>query len=140
MIITMASTHKHIISAYNHIKETQPDFYEKNKDAVEEIIVRVNDILDYFARPEIAQKYGYTDDNLLKHRELMHHRTGLSRITSCLVAEYGEDYRNIIREIAERHVQEDMGAIHEEYDFWQPGFWWKFRAKALWKWVKGEII
>ena len=104
-------------------KQDETGLYALAPKIVEEIVTEVHRTLDSFFIPSD------NSDEMLKHREKLHHKEGIEQITKKLVKQYGQIYKPIIQQEATAHVQEDMGYLPEESDYRDKHFWPKWQAK-----------
>lgn len=90
---------------------------------IEEIVDEANYSLDAgFVRSE-------DPDEMLRHRERMHHAEGIRQITIDLTKRYGEIYQDVIREATTQHVIDDMGRVPGKSDYEDKNFWPKWKRK-----------
>lgn len=90
---------------------------------IEEIISEVHRTLDSFFIPN-------DDPNeMLKHREKLHHEEGIREVTKKIAKQYGKTYRKIILQEARTHVQDDMGYIPKKLEYKDRNFWPKWQAQ-----------
>lgn len=82
---------------------------------------------DYFINKK-NEDFDYTGINCLKHREQRHHHEGINEAVKIYSKKYGDKYKKIIRQEAERHVYDDMGTIYFAQAYRQIGFWKKIRG------------
>ena len=75
-----------------------------------------------------GEDYDYTGINCIKHREQRHHVEGISEAVEIFSGKYGKNFKAIIREEAERHVQDDMNHIPFKDDYKRIGFWKQLRG------------
>jgi hypothetical protein len=100
------------------------ELYQLVPRTIDCMIDEVNDYLD-----EGFVYYEGDEEKMLKHREKKHHRQAIETLTEKLSRKYGEIYSQTIRQIAEKHITDDLGYIPDEQDYIDPHFWPKWRAK-----------
>jgi len=113
------------------LKEQGNDLYSLAPRIVESIVEEVNRALDAgFEKSE-------DPDEMLRHRERMHHLEGIEQVTEELTRNYGEIYKELIRQIATQHVRDDMNQVPRREDYQRPGFWknWSSQNETLCSWL-----
>ena len=118
---------KHTSKSIEIIKKNHPKEYEDYHDVLENILLELHRWFDDFDSKQ-GENYDYTGINCIKHREQRHHVEGISEAVAIFSKKYGENFRIIIREEAERHVSDDMNFIYFRDDYKQIGFWKNIRG------------
>jgi len=116
---------EHLRESVERVKQTNWKLYEKDPAKIRKLLCRIHKTLDAYFDPSA--------ENLLAHREVLHHREGVEQVT----AEFGVEYENIIRYEAARHVIADMGQVYMRGDYRTAYFWerWKARNEEIICWV-----
>ena len=117
---------KHVDNSVENIRRKHSQEYKIHKDVLEKILFELHTWFDDFDLKK-GVDYDYTGVNCIKHREQRHHVEGISEAAEIFSKRYGENFRAIIREEAERHVLDDMGSIYFRDDYKQIGCWKNIR-------------
>ena len=99
------------------------ELYNTVPRLVEQIVSEIHSTLDSSFIPSDDS------DEMLKHREKLHHREGIEEVTEKLTKKYGEIYRSIILQEATAHVKEDMHSIPKKSDYQYSDFWPRWQAR-----------
>ena len=115
---------EHQAKSLKRLRESDPtSLYSVAPRIVGGIVEEVHRSLDSFSLPN------KDPDIKLRYREKLHHEEGIAEVTESIVRQYGEIYREIIKQEAKMHVEEDMGYIPKKTDYNDPYFWAKWKSK-----------
>lgn len=114
---------EHYRSSLEKVKKKYPELYEREKEAIEKLLMALHEWLDwYFGKKGEDEEglYDFTGAQSFRHRAKRHHIQGIGQA----VEFFGRQYEAIIREEAERHIKEDMGdLLLFKEDYKAIGFW-----------------
>ena len=104
-------------------KQDETGLYGLTPKLIERIVSEVHSALDSCFVPS------NDPEEMLRHRETLHHQEGIEEVTEKLVKQYGEIYRPLILQESRAHVAEDMGYVPKKADYRDKNFWPKWRAQ-----------
>lgn len=96
-------TKDHSFRSLEFISRNSPDFFLSNHCAIVRLMCGLHSWLDYF-----AGKDGYRDYSFMYHKERRHHSEGINEAVRKFSDEFGEDFKDLIREEARRHISDDF--------------------------------
>ncbi len=123
----MSGFAQHLARSIEMISQDHAELFKKHGVIIEKMMADLHRWFDDFA----GKKNGgndYRGYNYIKHRQERHHVEGIARAVAIFTAKYGEQFRSIIAEQAQAHVQDDMGEVFFADDYRRIGFWKNFRG------------
>lgn len=103
----MPKFQEHFETSWLRVRENHHDLVVENREVICRLLVELHEWFDFFCGKE-GYDSAYT---VFFHREQRHHRDGILDAIEIFSAKYGEKFREIIRQEAERHVLDDFGEI-----------------------------
>ncbi len=115
---------EHFKKSLERLEKNDPtQLYAAVPRIIEKIVEEVHKSLDQYFIPSD------NSDNILLHREKLHHEEGIKKITRELTQQYGKAYRRVIEQEARQHVLEDMFFIPKRADYKDKTFWDRWKAQ-----------
>ena len=119
---------EHFGNSIKSLMENHSQEYWDNEGTLAELLLELHLWLDEFDLKK-GEGYDYTGANCIKHREQRHHIEGISEAVEIFSQHYGNQFKQIIREEAERHIQNDMKQIPFKDDYKRSEFWRSLRGE-----------
>lgn len=100
-------TRDHIFKSLEHLYfndyQKNPQFIHDNWCLIVRMIFKLHRWLDYF-----AGKPGYTDFDVIYHKEQRHYCEGIQQALCKFTADFGEEFREIILDEVGIHIADDF--------------------------------
>jgi len=92
----------HIMISLDAILKKRSDFYFEHKEEVDKIIHELHTWMDQYSDKK-GEGYDYAVGRVIRHREWLYHIQGIRMAADHFAGVYGEMYRVLVLEEAERH-------------------------------------
>jgi hypothetical protein len=122
----MSKTLDHYCSSLKMVRRNYPEMFLEEGETIDRLLQDLHSWLDHYCGRQGEDEEGtfdFTGHLAIRHRAKRHHLQGINQAVRKFSGEYGERFSRLIRQEAERHIFDDMGAILFAEDYQQIGFW-----------------